>query len=425
MFALFRVVLTLSVTASCVIPVVLLTRWLLRQVPKQYSYLLWSVVLYRLLCPVSWPAVISIFGLSARTPAGQDGGVWLGQAALSWGLPEASPLVTSPAGAGPTLHWFRLAAVFWCFGLVALLAHSLVAWMRVRRRAATAVRLTGNIYQSDNIRSPFIYGWLHPRILIPFGLAAEQQALVLRHEQVHLRRRDHLVRALGFALLLIHWFNPLVWLAFALLVRDMELSCDEAVLSETGAGTARQYSTALLSLATNRRFALAGPLAFGEASIRQRVANILKFRKPGKWASLLAAIACTVAIAICATDPLPTGQGYRLTGGILIEGTNSTQAAYQRFEGVYRREITLPQGRTRFWVHTTTMMRITVEDLQGRQLGTSPSRDSAAVMAKVGGSSTSIGDRIEVDVQTAGTYVLAVRGEDFTGTFQVGWTQPK
>lgn len=417
---LFLQVLNMSVTASCIIPVILLTRFLLQRAPKKYSYLLWSVVLYRLICPASFLSAISIFALTPFHKASpQQGGT-----VLNYVPSTAGPMQTLPhAGASLLERWITLATVLWCVGMVILLLESLAAWMRVRQRAATAVRMGGVVYESDSIRSPFIFGLLRPRILIPFGLSDDERAFILRHEQFHLQRKDHLIKPLGFALLVIHWFNPLVWLAFALMVKDMEMSCDELVLSEAGVGIVREYSTSLLSLAMKRRFPLPSPLAFGETGIRERVINILRFREPRKWASVLAVIACILMVTACAANPLQANQGYKLTGGTLIVEGNVIRAAYQRFEGTYRQEITLPQGRTRFFVTTSIMMRINVEDEEGQQLATSPSSETGAVLAKAYAWGTS--DMIEVEVKVPGTYVLVVAGTDYNGSFQVSWGQPK
>jgi len=188
--------------------------------------------------------------------------------------------------------------------MVVLFAHGLVAYLRVQRRVATAVRLEDGIFEADGIRSPFILGLLSPRIFIPFGLTAEEQVHILRHERCHLHRRDHLIKLFSFGALAAHWFNPLVWLAFSCMSRDMEMSCDEQVLSSAGVGSAQGYGRTLLSLATKRHLPAASPLAFGETGIRQRVLNILHFRQPARWVTVLATLVCLLVTVACVANPL-------------------------------------------------------------------------------------------------------------------------
>lgn len=323
MSTLFLRVLNMSVTASYVILAVLAARLLLGRAPKRYSYLLWSVVLYRLLSPASFASAMSLFSLRPwqMATAQRNGAAVLsyapanlGQAPvadLTVGIPAVNSLIrqslpeaAAVVGPNPWQQWVALGALVWFVGVIALLVHGLVAYLRVQKRVATAVRLEGNVFETENIRSPFILGLFSPRILIPFGLSAEEQTHILRHERCHLRRRDHLIKLLSFAVLAIYWFNPLVCLAFALMSRDMEMSCDEQVLTSAGAGGVQSYGRTLLSLATRRHLPAASPLAFGETGIRQRVLNILRFRQPTRWATILATLGCLLVTVACVANPL-------------------------------------------------------------------------------------------------------------------------
>lgn len=317
---LFLTILNMSLSASVVIPAVLLARLLLRRAPKKWSYLLWSVAGFRLCCPVSFRAVFSIFRLSplrqseaavrtalpspALRPAA-DVTLPLSHAAPVTGAatsttPALSPAV--PAAAPAPELWPTLGTVLWCLGLAALLVYGVVSYLHLRRDLADAVRVRENIYESGAIRSPFILGFWRPLVYLPLGLAGDRLGYVLAHENVHLRRRDYLVKPFAFLLLAVHWFNPLCWLAFFLMNRDMEMSCDESVLAQGGAG-ARDYSLSLLSFALPRRFPAPGPLAFGETGVKSRVKNVLSWRRPRTWVTLGAIVLCVAVLAACAADP--------------------------------------------------------------------------------------------------------------------------
>lgn len=345
MRTLFLQVLNMSVTASYVILAVLAARLLLGRAPKRYSYLLWSVVLYRLISPASFASALSLFSLRPwqMATAQRHGAAVLsylpanlGQAPvadLTVGIPamnslikQGLPEVAVAAGPSPWQHWVALGALVWFVGMAVLFAHGLVAYLRVQRRVATAVRLEDGVLETDGIRSPFILGLFSPRIFIPFGLTAEEQAHILRHERCHLYRRDHLIKLLSFGVLAVHWFNPLVWLAFSCMSRDMEMSCDEQVLASAGVGSAQSYGKTLLSLATKRHLPAASPLAFGETDIRARVLNILRFRRPAKWVRVLATLGCLLVTVACTANPL-------LQGG--LAGDRELSGSYRFEQQVY------------------------------------------------------------------------------------------
>ena len=323
MEALFLKILNMSITASYVILAVMFICLLLKKTPKKYSYLLWSVVLFRLICPISFSSVFSIFQAKPfdMTTAQKGGGAtlsfipadigYMDTPRVTVGIPtmnsiisESLPTATPYASVNPMQTLMLLGTILWCTGITVLLVYSIVTYIRLKCRMTTAVRLEGNVFESDKIRSPFILGFVGPRIYIPFGLGEQERAYVLQHERCHLKRKDHLIKPLSFCVLTIHWFNPLVWLAFVLMTKDMEMSCDEKVLSENGADIVHEYSTSLLSFAANRRFPAASPLAFGETDIRGRVKNALRFRNPKKWVIILTVILCVAVIISCAANPM-------------------------------------------------------------------------------------------------------------------------
>ncbi|MGO4183491.1 M56 family metallopeptidase [Paenibacillus sp. TAF43_2] len=345
METLFLKILNMSLTASYVIIAVLLIRLLLKRAPKKYSYLLWAIVLFRLVCPVSISSELSLFN---APPFDMTAAQKSGEAALSYvpadigymetpgmtvGIPTVNVMISDTLPqAGPTASvnplqiWIQIGTVLWCLGTLSLLVYSLVTYFRLKRRMATAVLLDKHIFESDNIRSPFILGFIKPRIYIPFGLQEQERVYILKHEAYHIKRKDHLIKPLAFVVLAFHWFNPLAWLAFILMAKDMEMSCDEKVLSETGSGIAKDYCTSLLSFAANRRLPSASPLAFGETGIRERVKNILRFKAPKKRVVVFSAAACIIAVAVCATNPIVNGA---------LQETGEPYGSYRFEEQVY------------------------------------------------------------------------------------------
>lgn len=217
-------------------------RLLLRQAPKKFSYWLWAGAAFRLVCPFSFPAAFSLLALAPAAQTVAETGPLTEVSYLPGaGLPAAAPGVGAAdaalpqaAGAGQALGLWEVLGLVWLLGAAALLIGALVAYLRVKGQVATAVKFAHNVYECGAFRSPFVLGFFRPKIYIPFGLEPRQREHVLCHESAHIQRRDYLIKPLGFLLLAIHWFNPLVWLAFHLMSRDMEMSCDEKVLSQLG-----------------------------------------------------------------------------------------------------------------------------------------------------------------------------------------------
>ena len=327
MHRLFPIVCNMSLTASVVILAVLAVRLLLRRAPKVFSYALWAVVLFRLLCPVSVTSAVSLMGAlgapaqerTQRTsaveyvPADRIRGTapavtQLPQTPLpaeTGGAVNAAPADTAPEAVPATSfnEPVFILTLIWLAGMVLLLAYSLVSLLRLRRRLVGTVRLRDNIYLADHIPSPFVMGLFRPKIYLPSTLTETERGYILRHEQYHLRRRDHLVKFLSFLALCIHWFNPLVWAAFVLSGKDMEMSCDEAVVRELGEDIRADYSASLLSLATGRRIVAGMPLAFGEGDTGSRIRNLLNWKRPRPWVMAVCAVVCVGLIALCAANP--------------------------------------------------------------------------------------------------------------------------
>ena len=331
MHRLFPIVCNMSLTASVVIPAVLAVRLLLRRAPKVFSYALWAVVLFRLLCPVSVTSAVSLLG-ALGAPAQERSAVtsvveYVPADIVRNMAPAVTPLPQepfpaepgesiisaapgTPQPAAPTSPLSGPVAVLtltWLTGMALLLLYSVVSLLRLRRRLVGAVRLEDNIYLADYIPSPFVMGLFRPKIYLPSTLTETERGYILRHEQYHLRRRDHVVKLLSFLALCVHWFNPLVWAAFILAGKDMEMSCDEAVVRELGEDIRADYSASLLSLATGRRIVAGMPLAFGEGDTGGRIRNLLNWKRPQPWIIAVCAVVCVGLIALCAANP--TGSG--------------------------------------------------------------------------------------------------------------------
>ena len=306
MSGIFLKLLNLSISASWLVLVVLALRLVLKRAPKWVNVLLWGMVALRLMLPFSIESALSLIP-SAETVSPEvvqfdpaptiTSGVTIIDNAVNPSLSEsfaAAPL----ASVNPLYVWTYLAGWVWLIGLAAMLAYALVSYLRLRRRVSASIPLRENIYVCDEVPSPFILGIVHPRIYLPSALDEAQRGSVLSHERAHLARRDHWWKPLGFALLAVYWFNPLLWLAYTLLCRDIELACDERVLRGMDAGQVKAYSSALLACSVPRRMIAACPLAFGEVGVGARVKNALRYKKPAFWV-VAASVAVCVVVAVC------------------------------------------------------------------------------------------------------------------------------
>ena len=306
MSGIFLKLLNLSISASWLVLVVLALRLVLKRAPKWVNVLLWGMVALRLMLPFSIESALSLIP-SAETVSPEvvqfdpaptiTSGVTIIDNAVNPSLSEsfaAAPL----ASVNPLYVWTYLAGWVWLIGLAAMLLYALVSYLRLRRRVSASIPLRENIYVCDEVPSPFILGIVRPRIYLPSALDEAQRGSVLSHERAHLARRDHWWKPLGFALLAVYWFNPLLWLAYTLLCRDIELACDERVLRGMDAGQVKDYSSALLACSVPRRMLAACPLAFGEVGVGARVKNALRYKKPAFWV-VAASVAVCVVVAVC------------------------------------------------------------------------------------------------------------------------------
>ena len=302
---LFLKIINMSISASWLVLAVLILRFVLKKAPKWINVLLWGIVAIRLICPFSFESTLSIIPSAETIPLniGMDTTPTInsGISAINNAVnPIISQSNTPMAGASVNLLQITIGIYeyIWIFGMIALALYTAISYWRLRRKVDTAVRYKDNIFQSENVSFPFVLGIIKPRIYLPFKMNGQYLEHVVAHEQAHICRKDHWWKPLGFLLLMIHWFNPLMWLAYVLLCRDIELACDEKVIKELGNEQRGDYTQALVACSVNRRMIAACPLAFGEVSVKERVKSVMNYKKPAFWVIIISVIVC-VGVAVC------------------------------------------------------------------------------------------------------------------------------
>ncbi len=310
MSELFLEIVNRSIAASWIVIAVLILRFCLKKAPKWVNVLLWGIVAVRLIFPFSIESALSLIP-SAETVSPS---IMMETApSVQTGVPALDQVINpvidhslSPApgaSANPLQIWIPVLTVIWLWGVAALFLYSAVSYRRLRRRVCEAVILRDNIYQSENVCSPFVLGIIRPKIYLPYHMDKREMDHVIAHEQTHIRRRDHWWKPLGFLLLTVHWFNPLLWLGYILLCRDIELACDEKVIREMGNEQRADYTQALVSCSVSRRSIAACPLAFGEVGVKTRVKSVMNYKKPAFWIILASALICAAAAVCFLTNP--------------------------------------------------------------------------------------------------------------------------
>ncbi len=323
--AAFIKILNMSLTAGIVICIVLLMRFLLRRMPKVFSYILWMVVLFRLLCPVSFSSAMSFFNI-LQMPSTQQGEIayipenigYMEQPVLNLPVPAIENAVNGslpPAAVEMSVNPMQIVLWFggciWLSGIIIMTLYAVFSYWRLRGKLKGSVWEEDNIYITKAVETPFVCGFFAPRIYLPVQFASDklseteqkEKSYILLHEQIHIKRRDYIWRLVGYFALCLHWFNPLVWLAFFLSGKDMEMSCDETVVKILGENVKKEYSASLLSFASGRRIRLDIPLAFGEGETGGRIKNVLRYKKPAQIVIGIAALICVAVIAALAANP--------------------------------------------------------------------------------------------------------------------------
>lgn len=324
----FTAVLNMSITASYVSVGVILIRLLLRKAPKIFSYILWAPVLLRLVFPFSFVSVFSFLSLvkpvhlnmaqgrsavefvprdigQLPAPAIQYGAHGIGNA-VNAVLPQAVPA----AGTNPMQIWIAVLSLIWITGVIAMLIYSVVSYVKIRGKLQTATLVEGNVFETDAIGTALVCGFIHPKIYVPVNVGEVGLPYLLEHERTHIRRRDYLIKPLAFFSLSLHWVNPLMWLSFLLMSRDMEMSCDESVLRRLGAGVKGGYAGSLLSLSVKGKgLPAASPLAFGESHVAARIKNALRYKKPAFWVIIASVVILSAAVFLLLANP-QAGRSY-------------------------------------------------------------------------------------------------------------------
>lgn len=312
---IFTYVLNMSITGSYIILAVMLARLLLKKAPKKISYLLWIAPFFRLVCPFTLQSAFSFFNLGifnkdvyANTiheyvPLSYD---WDYTPEFATGITQGQSLVPSTFevfngspqySANPLQIYLFVLAVLWILGMAAMFVYAGVTFIKTKRMLRTAVKLEGNVFESESISSPFVMGIFRPKIYLPYSLSEREKEYIILHEKTHIKSLDHFAKIFAFFVLTVHCFNPLCYLAFTLMSRDMEMACDEAVLKKNES-IRKDYSSSLLSFATNKKLPSPSPLCFGESGVKQRIKNALSWKKPKVLIVALALVllfVCTVA----------------------------------------------------------------------------------------------------------------------------------
>ncbi len=310
----FLSIVNMSISASFILLAVLLLRLILRKAPKWITLLLWGIVAVRLICPFTVESELSLIPETE----------WVKQPEVQISDPIVPDVIVPNPVLGEnvtvdhlqeepnitvkkSVDFYLILSCIWLAGIAALSAYTVISYLRLSKKVGTAVLYRDNVYQSENVTSPFVLGFFKPKIYIPFNINTKDIEHVVAHERAHIRRKDHFWKPLGFLLLTIHWFNPLLWLGYILLCRDIELACDEKVVKDLDHYARADYSEALLSCSVNRRMISACPLAFGEVGVKDRVKSVLNYKKPAFWIIIIAILAC-VSVAVCFLTNPPSGE---------------------------------------------------------------------------------------------------------------------
>ncbi len=306
----FLKTLNMSIAASWLILVVVLLRFVLKKTPKWIAVLLWGIVALRLAVPFSFESALSLIPSAQTIPekvmSGPSFDVQTGIAPIDDRINDYlgsyyAEGITVPAHNGA--NTMTVLSALWIIGIVLLIVYTAISYIRVRRSVSERVPYEGNIFLCDHVRSPFILGLVRPRIYLPSHMDMVAMESVIAHEKAHLKRRDHWWKPLGFLILTVHWSNPLCWIAYVLLCRDIELACDEKVIRQMDVDGKKQYSVALLECSAGRRLVTICPLAFGEVGVKERIKNVLNYKKSAFWVIVAAVIACGLVTVCFATSP--------------------------------------------------------------------------------------------------------------------------
>lgn len=314
MTEIFRIVLNMSITAAYICIFVMLLRLFMKKLPAKFSYFLWIIPFFRMICPFSVSTAFSLFNLIKPTAESYisesveydqspviDTGIPLPSSPenIAVPLPEAVP----ENSANPVQIMLFAGTIIWLAGIVGIAVYTAVCIVRLKKRLANARPLQDNVMICDSIETPFVFGIIKPKIYLPEDISVEDMPFILAHEKAHIRRKDHLIKPLAFAALTVHWFNPLLWISFKLMERDMELSCDETAVESFSEDVRRDYASALLNISMKQNHLSGGQvISFGENSVKSRIKGVLNWKKPTVIAVSAAVLLIIAAAAVLLTD---------------------------------------------------------------------------------------------------------------------------
>lgn len=356
-------VVNTSISASFLVAAIVVLRLVLKKAPKAVFVVLWGLVALRLVCPFTLESALSLIPSAETIPTEQF--MYQYEQHDDYNLaivdnpiyPEA---ITYTAGSVGSVGFKSVVYYLaWLGGIGAMLVYTAVSYIIVRHKVKISAPLRENIRLCDGIKTPFILGIFKPKIYIPSDMNENDTELVIAHEKAHLRRRDHLWKPLGFLLLSVHWFNPVMWVAYILLCRDIELACDEKVIKNLGDEIKKSYSEALLNCSVPRKMIAACPLAFGEVGVKQRIKSVLNYKKPAFWIIVIAVIA-SIVVAVCFMTNPKASSIDEVYGGI--------------FENNYR--ITVVSGKKSYNISSQTAIESTVDFLEEIKISKAPINDS-------------------------------------------------
>lgn len=322
--------LTMDLAAAIAAVVVLLVRLALKKAPRRITCLLYLAVLFRMVCPVGLPAPVSLMPQAVpqvaqlvlpSAPVTQDAAAPTAVEPTTRPAASAAP-AAAPAAApteGAAFDWPRAVTTVWAIGTAAVLLHAGLAYLRLRRRVADAVRVEEGVYETDAVDAPFLCGILRPRIYLPVGLAEPDRRYALLHERAHLARLDHVTKPLAYLALAVHWFDPVLWLTYRTYCRDVEMACDQRAVRRFDRADTAGYGAALLHLGRRRPLPAGGPLAFGEGDTGRRIAAVLRYERPTVWVLVLTAVVAAAVVGLLAADPAERH-------GVQLQGVPITQA---------------------------------------------------------------------------------------------------
>ncbi len=371
-------IFNLSVSASWLVLAIIIFRFLFKKAPRWLNCALWAVVGIRLVFPFSIESVLSLVPSAQTVPPEivyeQEPYISSGVSVLNSVVNPVVGVVFAPdpaASINPIQIALFIASCVWIAGVCAMFGYALGSYLRLRVKMKTATLYEGNIYQSELVESPFVLGFFRPKIYIPYSVSPDDIPHVIAHENAHIRRKDHFIKPLSFLILSVYWFNPVIWAAYVLLCRDIELACDEKVVKDMEESERKQYSYALLNCSVNRRIIAACPLAFGEVGVKDRIKSVMNYKKPAFWV-IVAAAAVSVIIAVCfltnpAGDKLvevealsfpSVGNASVATSGGIFETSDPAETAraveFAKSVRVDKRPVSQDRSDTREAVHTVS-----------------------------------------------------------------------